>query len=108
MFVEGNPSNKIEDITFTSRPFISLTPINNFNLRLYVDNLYLKSSDKLERLIVGFLFSWNFSAKSWIYLAINELKSRTNELDEFNNIILSRLTTVDRVGVFKIKYLYYF
>lgn len=108
MFVEGNPYNKIEDITFTSRPFLSLTPINNLNLRLYVDNLYLKSSEKLERLILGFLFSWNFSPKSWIYLAINELKSRTNEFDNSGNFIPSKLTTLDRVGVFKIKYLYYF
>jgi len=107
IFIEGNPENKIEDITLTSRPFISLTPLNNLNIRLYVDNLYLKSSDKLQRLLIGFLFSWNFSPKSWIYLAVNELKSRVNEFDN-NNILNSKLITVDRIGVFKVKYLYYF
>ncbi len=107
IFIEGNPENKIEDITLTSRPFISLTPFNNLNIRLYVDNLYLKSSDKLQRLLIGFLFSWNFSPKSWIYLAVNELKSRVNEFDN-NNILNSKLITVDRIGVFKVKYLYYF
>lgn len=108
LFIETNPDNKIEDITFSARPFTSITPMNNLNIRVYVDNLYLRSSDKLERLLIGFLFSWNFSPKSWIYLAINELKNRINEFDNKNSIISSRLTTVDRVGVFKIKYLYYF
>ncbi len=108
MFIEGNPDNNIEDITITSRPFVSLTPVNNLNVRIYFDNLYIKSSDKLERIILGFLFSWNFSPKSWIYLAINEIKSRENEFDNMNNIISSRLITIDSIGVFKIKYLYYF
>ncbi|MCX7612496.1 MAG: carbohydrate binding family 9 domain-containing protein [Ignavibacterium sp.] len=103
-FIEGNPNNEIEDITFSARPFFSLTPINNLNFRIYVDNLYLRSSKKIERMIIGFLFSWNFSAKSWIYFAFNELKSQVEDY----YLLTRSLKTIDRVGVFKIKYLYYF
>ena len=43
MYVEGNPPGNIEDITYNARPYISVTPINNLNLRLYVDNVFVKS-----------------------------------------------------------------
>jgi hypothetical protein len=108
MFFEGNPDNKIEEITVTVRPFFSLTPVNHLNFRIYVDNVYTHSSEKLERLIIGFLFSWNFSAKSWIYLAINEVQDRFEEYDSSRRLISRNLRVVDRVGVLKINYLYYF
>lgn len=108
MYVEGNPSNEIEDITYTARPYFSFTPVNDLNLRLYVDNVFLRSSDKLERVIVGLLFSYSFSPKSWIYFAFNEVRSRTAEYDEFNNPLPAKLHTTGRAGALKIKYLYYF
>jgi hypothetical protein len=107
-FIEGNPKNEIEDITITARPFTSFTPINNLNLRIYVDNVFLKSSEKLERMVIGFLFSWNFSPKSWIYFAVNEFKTQLEDYDKNGNLISRSLKTADRVGVFKIRYLYYF
>lgn len=106
-FFEGDPNNKIHDITFTSRPFVSLTPVNNMNLRLYVDNLFLNSSEKIERLIIGFLFSWNYSPKSWIYLAINETMDRSLQYDFFGNTLDRKLHTIDRTSVIKLNYLYY-
>ena len=108
MFIEGNPESKIEDITYNARPFFSLTPINNLNFRVYVDNVFVRSSDRMERIIAGFLFSWNFLPKSWIYFAINEFQDRSEEYDVNNNLLPSRMHTTDRAGVFKIKYLYYF
>ncbi|MFN3872665.1 MAG: DUF5916 domain-containing protein [Ignavibacterium sp.] len=108
MFIEGNPDNEIEDITYNARPFFSFTPFNNLNLRVYVDNVFVRSTDRMERIIAGFLFSWNFLPKSWIYLAINEIKDRSDEYDVNNNLLPNRLHTKDRAGVFKIKYLYYF
>jgi len=101
-WIEGNPEGNIEDITLNARPYFSLTPINNLNIRLYVDNVYLKSSDRIESIIGGLLFSYNFLPKSWIYLAVNEFKAR----DEEN--ISRRMNTVSRAAVLKIKYLYYF
>lgn len=108
MFIEGNPSGNIEDITYNARPFFSLTPINNLNFRVYTDIVFKRSTDKVERIIGGFLFSWNFLPKSWIYLAINEFRDRSDEYDVNNNLLPNRMHTTDRVGVFKIKYLYYF
>ena len=107
MFVEGNPAGGVEDVTYNSRPFISATPINNLNIRIYFDNLFVRSTDKLERSIFGFLFSYNFSPKSWIYFAVNEIRDRSDQFDTIGNLIPKRLHVVDRVGVFKIKYLYY-
>ncbi len=99
IWMEGNPNNKIEDITFNSRPWISFNPFNNFNFYFYVDNLYLKSSNQLEKIFIGGLFSYQFLPKSWIYFAVNELESRNSN---------RKFTTLDRVCAFKIKYLYYF
>ncbi len=107
-FIEGNPDNKIEEITYNARPYFSLTPVNDLNLRLYVDNLYLRSTKKLEQIIIGFLFAYNFSPKSWIYLAVNELRDRSPEFDPVGNILEDRLHVVNRAAVLKLKYLYYF
>jgi len=54
------------------------------------------------------LFSYNFLPKSWIYLAVNEIQDRSDELDSKGNVIPNRLHTTDRAAVLKIKYLYYF
>jgi len=108
MFIENDPDGNIEDITYNARPFLSFTPVNNLNFRVYVDNVFVRSTDRIERIIGGFLFSWNFLPKSWIYLAINELRDRSNEYDAHDNLLPNRMHTTDRAGVFKIKYLYYF
>ncbi len=108
MFIEGNPTGGVEDITLNSRPYLSATPINNLNIRIYMDNLFLRSTDRMEQLLVGFLFSYNFSPKSWIYLAINEVRDRSDRLDEAGNPLPRRLEITDRVSVLKVKYLYYF
>lgn len=107
-FIEGNPRNKIEDITWNARPYFSLTPVNDLNVRVYVDNVYLRSTRNVRQVIAGLLFSYNFSPKSWIYLAINELHSREMEYDIEGNLVSDRLRLTDRVGVTKVKYLYYF
>ena len=108
MWIEGNPSGDVEDITYNARPFFTITPINDVSARIYLDNVFVKSSDKLERVIFGFLFSYNFSPKSWIYLAVNEIRDRSEEYDLIGNALPQRMHVVDRVGVLKVKYLYYF
>jgi len=107
VYIENKPSGDIEEITYVSRPFINVVPINYLNLRLYVDNVYLHSSQRLDRVIVGFLFSYNFLPKSWIYLAYNDFQERGPEYDDFGNQLRTRLHTTERASVVKIKYLYY-
>lgn len=107
-FIEGNPDNEIEDVTYNARPFLSITPINNLNVRVYWDNVYVRSSEQIEQMIAGFLFSYNFRPKSWIYLAINEVQNRAEEYNAAGRLLPSRLHIADRVSVLKLKYLFYF
>ena len=108
MFIEGNPEGKIEATTYNARPYFSVTPINNLNFRLYVDNVYSSESRRIESIIAGFLFSWNFLPKSWVYLAINDYYDRSNEYDTSGNLLPNRIHVTDRAAVLKLKYLYYF
>ncbi|MCX6134267.1 MAG: DUF5916 domain-containing protein [Ignavibacteriales bacterium] len=108
MFVEGNPENKIQDITYNARPFVSLTPVNDLNLRLYLDNVYVRSTKRTERIIFGALFSYSFLPKSWIYLAVNELRDRSDEFAPNGVLLPHALHVTERESVVKIKYLYYF
>jgi len=106
-YIEGDPDYKVADIVLNARPYLSLTPVNHLNFRLYVDNLYVQSTDKLESMIVGFLFSYNFSPKSWIYFAVNEIHSRQDEYDRFGKFVQRKFILDERVMVLKLKYLYY-
>jgi len=107
MIVEEKPNGDLEDITYNSRPFISITPVNDLNMRIYVDNVFTHSSDQLQRLLIGFLFSYNFSAKSWIYFAYSEGNVRNSVLVN-GTAYLDKLELVNRAAIVKVKYLYYF
>jgi hypothetical protein len=107
-WIEINPDKNIDEITYNTRPYFSLTPLNDLNIRMYADNVFLRSSNRIERVIVGFLFSYQFSPKSWLYLAINEIQDRSPFTDKNNQLILDKMNIRERAGVFKIKYLYYF
>lgn len=108
MYVEFNPDGNIEDITYNARPYFSLTPVNDLNIRFYVDNVFVRSTKRVERIIAGFLFSYNFLPKSWIYFAINEAHDRSTEYDSSGSSLPDRLHVSNRAAVIKIKYLYYF
>jgi len=107
-FIEGNPSGSTEDVTLNARPYFSLTPLNDLNLRVYVDNVFLRSSERNEQVLFGLLFSYQFMPKSWIYFALNELHNRGDEFDSNDVPLPHRLHVADRVAVAKVKYLYYF
>lgn len=47
----------------------------------------------------GLLFSWNFRPKSWVYLAVNDYRTRD---------VNGRLQLQNRIGALKAKYLVYF
>jgi hypothetical protein len=107
-WIEGNPSGGVEDVTINTRPYFSFTPINYLNIRFYVDNVYVRSSDQMERIIIGLLFSYNFLPKSWIYLAVNEMQERDEIFNNSGNVKRREMVTSSRAAVLKIKYLYYF
>ena len=70
--------------------------------------MYVHSTDRVEQVIGGFLFSYNFRPKSWIYLAVNEIRDRSDEYDDLGVLLPNRMHTTDRAMVFKLKYLFYF
>lgn len=106
--LEFRPDRSLEDVVLNGRPFLSLTPVNDLNIRFYLDLLYFQSTDHLEQTIFGLLFSYNFLPKSWIYLAVNEFRDRRPEYDSLGSVRPNRLHMTDRAGVLKVKYLYYF
>jgi len=82
--------------------------LNDLNIRVYVDNVFVRSTKRMERMIFGFLFAYSFLPKSWVYLAINEIRDRSDEYDSLGRLLPNRLHVTDRVSVLKVKYLYYF
>lgn len=108
MFIEGKPNGGVEAITYNARPYFSLTPVNDMNLRVYLDNVFSSETDHLERVLLGVLYSYNFSPKSWIYFAYNQLSDRRAEYDQFGIQLPVKMHVTDRVAVVKVKYLYYF
>lgn len=108
IWMERNPDNKLEDIIYDTRPYFSLTPINYLNIRVYCDILHIASSEHINQIIAGFLFSYNFLPKSWIYFAINEIGARYSTTDEYGNSLPAKMHTVNRAAVFKFSYCYYF
>ena len=108
MYVEGNPEGKIQEITYNARPFVSVTPLNDLNVRMYLDNVFLRSTNRAENLIFGFLFSYSFLPKSWIYLAVNEVRDRSAQFGPAGVLLPNTLHVTDRISVLKVKYLYYF
>jgi len=108
VFIEGNPDNKVEDVTYNARPFLSVTPLNDLNVRLYLDNVYVRSTKQMKQMIFGFLFSYSFLPKSWIYLAVNEVRDRSDQFSSSGILLPNTLHVRDRVSVLKVKYLYYF
>jgi hypothetical protein len=62
----------------------------------------------MQQMIFGFLFSYSFLPKSWIYLAVNEIRDRSDEYSPTAVLLPNTLHVKDRVSVLKVKYLYYF
>jgi hypothetical protein len=62
----------------------------------------------MQQMIFGFLFSYSFLPKSWIYLAINEVRDRSDQFSSSGILLPNTLHVRDRVSVLKVKYLYYF
>jgi hypothetical protein len=107
VFAEGNPNGELEEITYNARPFFSVTPFNNLSVRMYLDVTTLRSTGTVDNILGGLLFSYNFLPKSWIYLALNEVRDRPEAPVSGPGSTPSGLRVVDRAGVFKVKYLYY-
>jgi hypothetical protein len=54
------------------------------------------------------LFSYNFLPKSWVYVALNDVRGRSPGIDLLGLPVERVLKVSDRAAVLKVKYLYYF
>jgi hypothetical protein len=104
LWIEWDPSNTIVSMTpvinprleFRFNAYTSLTIFTEFVMNTPGADL---GETDLHSLRNGFLLAWNFSPKSWFYVALNDYHERENGND---------LHSVYRIGAIKAKYLIYF
>jgi hypothetical protein len=104
IWFEWNPSNKLIAITpnitprinFRINPDMSLDIFNEFVMESPGTN-FRKTELSSNR--VGFLFSWRFAPKSWLYIALHDHR----EQDDYGDFKLE-----SQIAAIKAKYLIYF
>jgi hypothetical protein len=101
--IEYNPDGDIADITPIWTPRIEYKLRHNIDVSLYSEFVFNTEQGELNTAEIfsnriGFLFSWNFSPKSWFYVAFNDYREDTG----------TGLELQERIGAVKVKYLVYF
>jgi len=100
---ECDPEGKVVAVTTPVSPRLDFRFDSRMNFNLY-NQVVLSTpgtefgETKVTMNRLGFLFSWNFSPKSWLYVALNDLRVDSGE----------GLTLANRVGAVKLRYLFYF
>jgi hypothetical protein len=101
--MEWDPYGELHAITPIWTPRIEYQINADMDISLYSEFVFLTEGGDLSTAEIysnriGFLFSWNFSPKSWLYIAFNDLRRDAGE----------GLELVERIGAVKVKYLIYF
>jgi hypothetical protein len=101
---EWNSAGDIAAITPYVTPRIEYKFNANMEVALYSELVFETDVDNLNDVEInsnriGFLFSWNFRPKSWLYIAFNDCRVQDEE---------GRLQLQNRIGAIKVKYLLYF
>lgn len=104
-WLQFDTSNKLSSTTAVATPRVMLVMTKNTSLSLLDQMVFTvdgtdAGSAKFVDNKVGFLFSWNFSPKSWLYVALNDYSSYDD--------VSASMEHTGFVGAFKIKYLLYF
>lgn len=100
---ECDPAGEVIGVTTVARPKIDYRINSRMSFNVYDEVVlstpgtdFASTGPTTNR--VGFLFSWNFLPKSWLYVAFNDYRVDTGEC----------LTLASRVGAVKLRYLFYF
>jgi len=101
---EWDPNGELVAITPYATPRIEYKFNATTEVAVYSQFVFETDADNISDTEIwsnriGFLFSWNFRPKSWLYIAFNDYRER-NESGE--------LSLQDRIGAIKVKYLLYF
>ena len=100
---ELDPAGRVVAVTSPLSPRLDFRFDSRINFNIY-DNLVFQTpgtrfdSTRAVANRIGFLFSWNFMPKSWLYVALNDYRVDLGE----------GLTLASRVGAVKLRYLFYF
>jgi hypothetical protein len=100
---ERDPVGKVAAVTSILRPRIDYRINAQMSFNVYDEVVLLTpgtrfDSTRLATNRVGFLYSWNFLPKSWLYVAFNDFRVDVDR----------KLTLANRVGAIKLRYLFYF
>jgi len=101
---EWDAMNLIRNATSLITPRIDYIINKSISLDIFSEFVTASEQAKINKtnLIenrIGFLFSWNFSPKSWLYIAFNDYREQNDQ---------GRLVNISRIGAIKAKYLIYF
>jgi hypothetical protein len=104
IWLEWDSSNTMAAITLMLTPRITLTFTKNMKFAIFNESVLLFPETHFDGIDVisnrlGFLFSWNFLPKSWLYVAFNDYQSQNEN---------GKLQLQNLIGAIKVKYLLYF
>ncbi len=100
---ECEPIGNFIGVTSVFRPKVefrinSLVSFNVYNEIVYLTPETRFRDTELYSNRIGFLFSWNFKPKSWLFVALNDYRVDSDE----------GLVLADRIAAIKVRYLIYF
>jgi hypothetical protein len=113
---ELDPTGKVVAVTTPLSPRLDFRFDSRINFNIY-DNLVFQTPEtrfketKPVSNRIGFLFSWNFLPKSWLYVAFNDYRIDPGEdLGSRTGcpFLWHYLRLASRVGAVKLRYLFYF
>jgi hypothetical protein len=108
LVIEWNENKKIIAMTPIFRPRLDYRITPRMSLSVFNEMVGMTPETKFDKTRLysdrfGFLYSWNFSPKSWLYIALNDY----NSLDYTTNPE-GIMTQKYAIGAIKAKYLLYF
>jgi hypothetical protein len=106
---ECDPSGKFIWVTSILRPKIDIRISARLSFNVYDELVFVTPETRFGKTElatnrIGFLFSWNFKPKSWLFIALNNYSGDETLFGEDGN----DLNLINRVGAIKIRYLIYF
>jgi len=106
---ECDPSGKFIWVTSILRPKIDFRITARLSFNVYDELVFVTPETKFGKTElatnrIGFLFSWNFKPKSWLFIAFNNYSGDETPFEGDGN----KLSLVNRVGAIKVRYLFYF
>ena len=90
--IEWRPDGSIEKSSWVFRPIVQWTLIKDLYLHIYIE-----PNTDTHIYSLNTLLSWNFRPKSWIYLALNEVRDNKN----------GNMQTKERIFILKVKNLFF-